>query len=129
MDSHTSSTDLISIQYNVIRFCTNLARICIQKRKILFHRHGKRMMHGSKAVLLFAPLKKREFCYPHKTILVLIQKLHLFCKLHTESAKHIINYFVLISGKKKQVSRLSFHRLNKSVHLFFLHEFGKRGLS
>ena len=55
-DSYTSSTDLVSVQHDIICFCTNFSRFAVDKFQIFFHRHGKWMMHCYITVLLVTPL-------------------------------------------------------------------------
>ena len=129
MDTNASSTDLITVQYDIISLGTNCARICVKKRDILVHRHGKWMMHSCETVLLLAPLKQRELSYPYETVLVLVQKIHLFCKLQTKCAKNIINQFLLVCCEQKQISCLTIHSSYQRVHLLICHEFGKGGFS
>ena len=72
MDTHAAAANLISVKNDVVCFCANLSRICVKKRKILLHKHGERMVHCCKTILLLAPLKKRELCYPYETILIFV---------------------------------------------------------
>ena len=126
MDSNTTSTDLITIQYDIISFCTDFSKIStLDQWDILFHQHRKWMMHCCIAVFFFTPLKKRELCYPYEAIFVFVKKIHLFCKFYTKSTKNIIYDFVLVCCKEKQISRFTFHRPNQSIHLFLCHEFSK----
>jgi len=87
------------------------------------------MMHCCETILFFTPLKKRELCYPYKTIFILVKQIHLFCKFQTECAKYIINQFLLICCKQKQVACLTIHSSYQSIHFFFCHEFCKRRFS
>ena len=129
MDTHAAAADLISVKNDVVCFCTNLSRICVKKRKVFLHKHGEWMVHRCKTVLLLAPLKKRELCYPYETILIFVQKIHLFCKLKTECSQYIVYQFCLICCEEKKISRFSIHSFYKSIHLFICHKFGKRRLS
>ena len=86
-------------------------------------------MHSGKAVFFFTPLQKREFCHPHKTVLILVQKIHLFGKFHTKSAQHVINHFAAVCRKEKKISRLSVHRFYQCIHFFFCHKLGEGGFS
>ena len=86
-------------------------------------------MHCCKTVLFLTPLKKRELCYPYKTILILIQKIHLFRKLQTKGTQYIINQLLFICSKEKKVSRFSVHSSNQRIHLSLCHEFCKRRFS
>ena len=83
------------------------------------------MVHCCETVLLLAPLKKRELCYPYKTVLVLVKKIHLFCKLKTKGTKYIVYQFGLVRCEKEQVSRLTVHGFYKGIHFLILHKFGK----
>ena len=125
-DSDTTATNLISVQNDVVCFRTNSSRIRLDVLDVFFHRHCEWMVHCNETILLFAPLKQRELSDPYKTILILIKKFKLFCKLNTECSKRIPYYFVLISCKEKQVSRLSIHSLYKCVHLLVCHKFCER---
>ena len=127
VDSNTTTTDLVTIQYDIVCFCTDLSKIsALDQRDIFIHQHGEWMVHCCVTVFFFVPLKKRELCYPYETIFILIKKIHLFCKFYTESSENIVYNFVLVCCKEKQVPRLTFHSLNKCIHLFFCHKFGER---
>ena len=127
-DSDTTTTNLISVQNDIVCFRTNSSRIRLDILDIFFHRHCKWVVHCNETILLLAPLKQRELCDPYKTILILIKKLKLFCKLNTECSKRIPYHFVLVSCKEKQISRLSIHSFYKCIHLLVCHEFCERRL-
>ena len=129
MDTNTAAADLVTIQYNIVSLRTNSAWICVKKRDILIHRHCKWMMHSCETVFFLAPLKKRELRYPYEAVFVLVKKIHLFCKLQTKCAKNIINQFLLIRCKQKQVTCFTVHGSYKSIHLLICHKLGKGRLS
>ena len=123
MNPDASAADLISIEDDIVRLCAYFPQFSLfQKRKILFHRHGKRMMHRQIAVLLITPLKLRELCDPYKTVFVFVQKLKLTCQLHTQCSQRVPYYLVLIRRKQEQVPRLSIHGADQRCHLLFTHE-------
>ena len=51
MDTDRTAAHLGTVQDDIVCFCTYLARIGIDQRKILFHRHGKWMVHSYVAIL------------------------------------------------------------------------------
>ena len=55
VDSDTSATDLISVQYDIVCLSTYCSRIAVDLIEVFFHRHGKRMMHGNETILFFGP--------------------------------------------------------------------------
>ena len=125
MDSDASASDLTSVQDDIISFRADCARIGIQKRNILIHRHCEWMMHRGKSVFLLRPLQQRELCDPDKTILVLVDQIHLLRQFQTQRAQNVPNQFIFVGCKQKQVACLSVHRLNQRFHLLFRHELGK----
>src|SRR5699024_5822633 len=121
--------DLISVENNIISLGTYFSKFSrIQERQILFHRHRERMMHGKIASLFIAPLKLRKFGNPNKAEFIFIQEIKLFRKLHTERSQRIPHNFVFISGKQKQVSRLSVHSSHQSAHLIFAHKLDRKSV-
>jgi len=86
------------------------------------------MVHCHEAVIFLGILKKRELCYPQKLKFILLKQFQLSCQLQTEVAQYVKYHLVLISGKEKEISRLSVHSCYKGGHFLFLHEFCKGGL-
>ena len=66
MDTDRTAAHLGTVQDDIICFCTYLARIGVDQRKILFHRHGKWMVHCHITVLFLRVLKQRELSYPQE---------------------------------------------------------------
>ena len=52
MDSDAAAADLGTVEGDVVSFRTDSARIGVDLVQILFHGHGKRMVHGNETVLL-----------------------------------------------------------------------------
>ena len=126
MDTHTTAADLSTIQYDIISFCTYTTRIAVDILQILFHRHGKWMMHRFETVFLIRPLQQREFCDPYKTIFTAVQKIHLTRQFQTQCTQYIPDNFIFISSKQQKITSLSVHGFYQTAHLVFCHEFCER---
>ena len=87
MDTDRTAADLVAVQYDVVRLCAHPAGIGVQKRKVLVHRTGEGMMHRNEAILLLAPLQKREFGDPQKIELLGIDQTQLIAELQTQRAE------------------------------------------
>ena len=123
-DTDTSASDLVTIQNDVVCFCTDSSRITVDVLKVFFHRHCKRMMHCCETVLFITPLKKREFCDPQEFVFILIKEFHLACQFQTECTKNIPYNFILICRKEKKVSVLSSPSLRSALlSSLFRHKF------
>ena len=125
VNTNASSSDLSAVQDDIVSFCTNCARIGIQKRQILVHRHGERVMHCGETVLLIGPLQKRELGNPYETVFVLVEKSHLLCQFQTKCAKNVPNNLVAVCCEEKKVSSLSVHGFDEGFHLLLCHKFGE----
>ena len=109
VDSDTSATDLISVQYDIVCLSTYCSRIAVDLIEVFFHRHGKRMMHGNETILFFGPLKQWELRNPQETEIVFFQQIQTLCQMQTQCTEHIPNNFFLVRSKQQQVSRFSVH--------------------
>ena len=73
MDPDASASDLVSVEHDIVSLRAHFPEFpLLQERKVLFHGHGKRMVHGEITSLLIAPLELRELCDPHKAEFIFI---------------------------------------------------------
>ncbi len=64
MDPYAPRCKLRPVGDEVVELPRNLQGVGVQKRQILFARHGEHMVHWLYAFLVLVPLEEREVCHP-----------------------------------------------------------------
>src|SRR5208337_4081207 len=110
VDTDAAAADFAAVQNNVICLgperCRKLPLIAAggnDTADIIIHRRGEGMVNGDKTFFVFVPLQEGEINYPYK-VEFLFYKIQTPAQFKPHSAEHIVDYFLLVSHKKHQIT-------------------------